>query len=191
MTGVNGFRCSDQRAASGVAAQGRITSRAQELAGPRRSDGGGNLSGYVPCSYVAPTTGIYGVVFYGPAGDGSAADGGLTADINLAAASNFDATQGTSVAAWDLTVRSSASSTTDITGRLFTNALIAFTGGNARPINTQLEVVTLDGFRYRVDTRGLDPNGFAFYGNQVGFLDGDGVTPAVPRRARDDEHAAS
>ena len=74
-------------------------------------------------------------------------------------------------------MRSSASSTTDITGRLFTNALIAYTGGNGRPVNTQLEVVTLDGFRYQVATRGLDPNGFAFYGNQVGFLDGDGATP--------------
>jgi uncharacterized repeat protein (TIGR01451 family) len=177
VTGVNGFRCSDQRTASGIAAQGRITSRAQELAGPQAVDGSGNLSGYVPCSYVAPATGIYGVVFYGQAGDGSAADGGPTADINLTAASNFDATQGTSVAAWDLTVRSSVSSTTAITGRLFTNALIAFTGGNGRPVNSRLEVVTLDGFRYQVDTRGLDPNGFAFYGNQVGFLDGDGVTP--------------
>jgi uncharacterized repeat protein (TIGR01451 family) len=177
VSGVNGFRCSDQRTASGIAAQGRITSRAQELAGPQAVDGSGNLSGYVPCSYVAPTTGIYGVVFYGPAGDGSAADGGPTADINLTAASNFDATQGTSVAAWDLTVRSSVSSTTNLTGRLFTNALIAFTGGNGRPVNTRLDVVTLDGFRYQVDTRGLDPNGFAFYGNQAGFLDGDGVTP--------------
>ena len=81
-------------------------------------------------SYVAPATGIYGVVFYGPAGDGRPPTAARTADINLAAPSNFDATQGTSVAAWDLTVRSSASSTTDITGRLFTNALIAFTGGN-------------------------------------------------------------
>lgn len=177
MSGVNGFRCSDQRTASGIASQGRITSRAQELAGSQAVDGSGNLSGYVPCSYVAPTTGIYGVVFYGPAGDGSAADGGPTADIDLAAVSNFDATQGTSVAAWDLTVRSSISSTTNLTGRLFTNALIGFTGGNGRPVNSRLEVVTLDGFQYQVDTRGLDPNGFAFYGNQVGFLDGDGVTP--------------
>ncbi len=177
VTGVNGFRCSDQRTASGIAAQGRITSRAQELAGPQAVDGSGNLPGYVPCSYVAPTTGIYGVAFYGPAGDGSGVDGGVTADINLAAAANFDATQGTSIAAWDLTVRSSVSSTTGVTGRLFTNALIAFTGDNGRPVNARLEVVTLDGFHYRVDTRGIDPNGFAFYGNQVGFLDGDGVTP--------------
>ena len=177
VAGVNGFRCSDQRAISLNPAQGKITSRAQELAGPQSADGTGNLSGYVPCFYVAPATGIYGVVFYGPAGEGSSADGGPTGDITLAAAANFNATQGTSVAAWDLTVRSSASSTTAITGRLFTNALIAFTGDNGRPINSTVQVVTLDGFRYRTDTRGVDPNGFAFYGNQIGFLDGDGTTP--------------
>ena len=177
VTGTNGFRCSDQRTSSGIAAQGRITSRAQELAGPQAADGTGNLGGYVPCFYVAPATGMYGVVFYGPAGDGSATDGGPTGDIDLASAANFDATQGTSIAAWDLTVRSSVSSTTDLDGRLFTDALIAFTGGNGRPINVSLDVVTLDGFRYRTDTRGIDPNGFAFYGNQVGFLDGDGKSP--------------
>jgi uncharacterized repeat protein (TIGR01451 family) len=177
VTGSNGFRCSDQRVSSGIAAQGRITSRAQELAGPQAADGSGNLGGYVPCFYVAPMTGIYGVAFYGPAGDGSAVDGGPTGDIDLTSAANFDATQGTSIAAWDLTVRSSISSITDLDGRLFTNALIAFTGGNGRPIDVSLDVVTLDGFRYRTDTRGIDPNGFAFYGNQAGFLDGDGKSP--------------
>ncbi len=176
-TGVNGFRCSDQRTTSGIAAQGRITSRAQELAGAQAVDGSGNLAGYVPCSYVAPVTGIYGVVFYGPDGAGSATDGGPTGQTGLASASNFDATQGSSIAAWDVTVRANASSTADITGRLFTTALIAFTGANGRPINVSVDVVTLDGFRYRTDTRGIDPNGFAFYGNQAGFLDGDGSSP--------------
>ena len=74
-TGTNGFKCSDQRTASGIAAQGRITTRAEELAGPQAVSGGGNPSGYVPCSYVAPSTGLYNVVFYGPAGDGGSADG--------------------------------------------------------------------------------------------------------------------
>jgi uncharacterized repeat protein (TIGR01451 family) len=176
-TGVSGFRCSDQRTASGNAAQGVIASRAEELSGPQSADGTGNLAGYVPCTYVAPTTGIYGVVFYGPSGDGSAVDGGPTGEINLTSAANFGAAQGTSVAAWDLTVRSSASSTSDLAGRLFTTALIAFTGSNARPINVSVDVVTLDGYRYRTDTRGLDPNGFAFYGNEEGFYDGDGTSP--------------
>src|SRR5690606_1470691 len=30
-------------------------------------------------------------------------------------------------------------------------------------------------FRYRVNTKGLDGNGFAYYGNRVGFLDADGT----------------
>ncbi len=37
--------------------------------------------------------------------------------------------------------------------------------------------VTQDGFQYKIDLRGLDPNGFILYGNTVGFLDPDGVTP--------------
>ena len=97
-SGTNGFKCSVQRTASGVAAQGMITSRAQELAGPQAVSGGGNPTGYVPCSYVAPSTGLYNVVFYGPAGDGGNTDGGVAADVNLAAAGDFSAAQGTSVA---------------------------------------------------------------------------------------------
>ncbi len=176
-TGTNGFRCSDQRTASGVPAQGRITSRALELAGAQAVSGGGNPTGYVPCSFVAPATGLYGVVFYGPDGDGGDTDGGVSGQINLTSASNFDASQRTSVAAWDISVRTNATSTTDLAGRVFTKALVAYTGGNPRPINVSVNVVTSDGFRYRTDTRGLDPNGFAFYGNEFGFLDGDGTTP--------------
>ena len=175
--GTNGFTCSAQRTASGVAAQGRITSRAQELAGPQAVSGGGNPTGYVPCSYVVPTTGIYHAAFYGPAGDGSTADGGVAADVNLTAAGDFDASQGSSIAAWDLTVRSSTTSTANIDGRLFTYALAAFTGGNGLPLNQTLYVVTTDGYRYRTDTRGLDPNGYLFYGSRTGFLDSDGITP--------------
>jgi uncharacterized repeat protein (TIGR01451 family) len=176
-TGVNGFRCSDQRTSSGNAAQGRITSRALEIAGAQAVSGGGNPSGYIPCSYVAPTSGLYGVVFYGPSGDGSDVDGGVSGETTLASSSNFDATQATSIAAWDITVRPDATSTTGAVGRLFTKALAAYTAGNGRPINVSVNVVTTDGFRYRTDTRGLDPNGFAFYGNQVGFFDGDGTSP--------------
>ncbi len=176
-TGANGFRCSDQRAGSGMAAQGRITTRAQELAGAQAVIGGGNPTGYVPCSYVTPVSGIYGVAFFGPSGDGVDADGGVTGETSLSSAANFDASQATTVAAWDITVRADGTSTADLTGRVFTKALVAYTAGNGRPINVSVDVVTSDGFRYRTDTRGLDPNGFAFYGNQLGFLDGDGATP--------------
>ena len=175
--GTNGFECSVQRATPGDPARGMITSRAQEKAGPQAVTGGGNPTGYVPCSYVAPSTGIYNVVMYGPAGGASAADGTVTADIDMAGANDFNSTQGTSIAGWDVTVRDSGTSTTDIKGRLFTYALAAFTGGNGLPVNQTFFVTTTDGFRYRTDTNGLDPNGFLIYGNRKGFLDADGVSP--------------
>ena len=173
-SGVNGFTCSAQRVASGVAAQGRITSRALELAGPQSADGTGNTGGYVPCTYPVPATGIYQVAFYGTAGPNAATDGGPTGDITMAGANNFSTTQGTSVSAWDLTVRADAASTTDIPGRIFTYALAQFTGGNGRPVFESLYVTTDDGYEYRVDTRGLDPNGFIMFGSRTGFLDPNG-----------------
>jgi CshA-type fibril repeat protein len=175
--GTNGFLCSAQRTASGIAGQGMITSRALESAGPQAVGGGGNPTGYIPCHYTAPSTGFYNLAMYGPAGDGADADGGPTADIDLGSASNFNATQGTSVSAWDVTVRADDTSTSDINGRLFTYALAAFTGGNGRPVNQRVYVTTTDGFQYQTDTNGLDPNGFLMYGNQRGFLDADGSTP--------------
>jgi hypothetical protein len=81
-TGVNGFRCSDQRAGSGIAAQGRITTRAQELAGAQAVSGGGNPTGYVPCSYAAPVSGVYGIAFYGPSGAAADVDGGVTGEMH-------------------------------------------------------------------------------------------------------------
>lgn len=178
ITPATGFRCSDQRALTGTAGQGQITTRAQELAGPRSADGLGNSpAGYIPCTYVAPSQGIYNVVMYGTDGVSSATDGGPTADIDLASANNFNATQGSSISAWDVTVRANAASVANIPGRLFTYALASFTGNNARPVNEKFYVTTTDGFEYRTDTKGLDPNGFLLYGNQRGFLDADGVTP--------------
>jgi len=172
--GVNGFTCSHERTVSGTAGQGQITTRVQELAGPQAVTGGGNPSGYIPCDYTAPATGIYNVVMYGPDGSSSAADGTVSPNINVV---DTAASQGSSVSAWDITVRADDTSTTDIDGRLFTYALAAFTGGNGLPVNMRVYVTTTDGFRYATDTNGLDPNGFLLYGNQQGFLDADGVTP--------------
>ena len=81
------------------------------------------------------------------------------------------ALSGNSVSVWDVTVRSDATSTTDINGRLFTYAFIGFTGGNSRPVYSTHYYVTNDGYRYAQDLRGLDPNGYALYANTFGFLD--------------------
>ncbi|MBD2492991.1 lamin tail domain-containing protein [Nostoc sp. FACHB-280] len=156
---------------------GRITSRTLELAGPRSADGTGNTSGYIPCVYQAPTTGVYTIVFSGPSGENSNNETASTGEIELTSANNFNGQQSTSVAAWDVTVRSSASSTTDINGRLFSYYFAFFTGDNGRYLNFPVYPVTTDGYQYEIKLRGTDPNGFILYGNQVGFYDSDGKTP--------------
>lgn len=169
------FSCNAQR----TGAQGQITSRAAELAGPDTIPAGGVPGGYVPCHYTAPSTGIYNIAFLGPAGFAlnPDADGTVGADVALTNANDFSAAQGTSVAAWDATVRSSLTSTANITGRVFTYYLALFTGGNGLPVFPTVFAVTGDGYRYQVDLRGMDPNGWLVYGNQRGFLDSDGATP--------------
>ncbi len=163
--------------ATSQAGKGKITSRALELAGPKSADGTGNTGGFAPAFYVAPTSGIYSVIFYGTDGANSAGNGGVTGDVSLASANNFNTTQGSSVAAWDVTVRDSAASTTDLDGRLFSDYLALFTGGNGLPLYSTVYAATTDGYQYRIDLKGLDPNGFIIYGNQIGFLDADGLSP--------------
>lgn len=175
------FSCAQQRAALGNPDQGRIRSRAQELAGPDtivdpNTAAPGNVvpSGYVPCFYIAPETGVYNVVFYGPLGGNSDSERAPTGEIELTSPDNFDDQQFTSVAAWDVTVRSSLTSTDDINGRLFADYVTQFTGANPRPVYSTLFAITRDGYQYQTDLRGLDPNGFILYANDVGFLDSDG-----------------
>jgi uncharacterized repeat protein (TIGR01451 family) len=178
------FRCSTQRTATGNNNQGRIPNRAQELAGPdtitnavTATPGTTITNGYIPCYYQAPSSGIYYVVVTGSSGDNSDAQNTPAGEISPANGSNFSNTQNTNIAAWDITVRNSLTSTTDINGRLFTDYVALFTGDNGRPINSSLYIATPDGYRYRTDLNGLDPNGFVLYGNDVGFYNSDGITP--------------
>lgn len=157
--------------------KGVITSRAQELAGPRSANGIGNVSGFAPAYYVAPTTGIYSVVFYGTTGGNDPGNGGPVGDITMANAGDFSTAQGSSVAAWDVTVRGSVASTTDVTGRVFAYYLALFTGSNGLSLYGTLYAATTDGYQYKVALNGVDPNGFIIYGNQVGFYDSDGKSP--------------
>ena len=171
------FSCNTQRLALGApAGQGQLTTRAQELAGPQTPIGSVG-PGYVPCDYVAPLTGIYSVAFLGPLGANDNSDGTVAGDIALAQPDDKNANQGTSIAAWDATVRDNLASTVDVKGRVFTYYLALFTGDNGLPVDPSIYAVTSDAYQYKVDLRGMDPNGWLVYGNQVGFLDPDGTTP--------------
>lgn len=163
--------------------QGQITTRAQELAGPLP-----NAGGYDSCVYVAPATGVYDVVFFGPEGANGGPPPGAaqfpTGEIDLADANNFNANQSSHVAAWDVTVREDPNgdglpndNTPDLTGRLFTFYLTLFAGANGRPLGSTIFAVTTDGYIYETDFAQIDPNGFILYGNRAGFLEPDGATP--------------
>lgn len=178
LPGAASFSCETQRTSAGApAGQGMLTTRAQELAGPDTIPTGGVAGGYVPCHYQAPSTGVYSIVFAGPVGLNGNTDGTIGADVALTNANDTSAAQGTSVAAWDATVRANLTSTTNITGRVFTYYLALFTGGNGLPVFPTVYAATGDGYRYQVDLRAMDPNGWLVYGNQRGFLDSDGTTP--------------
>ena len=146
-----------------------LNTRAKELAGPLPAAGG-----YTPCVYVAPETGTYWVAMYGPNGVNGNSDG----DAGTIDAPNVTSTQNSGVSMFDITVRNAANTVT-YPGRVFVDYLAQITGGNgtSRRINSTMYSVTTEGFIYQVDMRGLDPNGYIFYGNRVGFLDPDGKTP--------------
>ena len=193
------FSCVTQRGVTANPNQGQITSRAQELAGPdtiadplTASPGNAIPNGFVPCFYIAPQTGIYHVVFHGPAGANSDIDISPTGEIDLTSPANFNAQQGTSIAAWDVTVRSSLTSTNDINGRLFVDYLTQYAGGWPRPVNSTYLVITRDGYVYQTNLRQLDANGFIVYANSVGFFNSDGsplyhdvvADPSLPQQQK-------
>jgi hypothetical protein len=165
------FSCAAAGLAVGNPNLGRIATREQELAGPNTSN---NLvpNGYTPCVYQAPMDGVYHVVFHGPYGGNSDGDIPPSATIEATAA-DFDGRQGTSITAWDLTIRGDLASTAEFTGRAFSYYLAMYTGGNGRNVGLNGYVATRDGFIYRYEFDS-DPNGFLIYSNQRGFLDSDG-----------------
>lgn len=157
---------------------GVITSRTQELAGAQAPLGGGNPTGYPPCVFSATATGIHNVAMYGPLGNHPSNTNGVPGlDVALTDPLNFNGEQKTTISAWDLTVRSDLTSTVDIEGRVFTYVLSLLTANNSLPVFLSFYAVVPDGYVYRVDTRGMDPNGWVMYGNKVGFYDSDKATP--------------
>lgn len=177
---ANGFSCTAQRDA--VPGVGRISSRAEELAGPLPNPGG-----YNPCVYVAPVTGLYFVAFIGPSGPNSTTVPVVSGSFDPTP-SDVGPLQYTSVTAWDATVRNAG---VEQPGRLFAYYYTAITGGGARPVTGSGYVVTNTGFRYRVTFTG-DPFGFLFYANQLGFqINRPGQPPLPLYRALVADPAAS
>jgi fimbrial isopeptide formation D2 family protein/uncharacterized repeat protein (TIGR01451 family) len=160
--------CKAQQSGKGV-----MTTRAQEIAGPLPTAGG-----YDPCTFTVPTDGIYQVAFYGPDGKNGSAD---PVGTNISATDTISVSnpvitteQRSTVAMWDITVRSSTSSTADINGRVFTDYVALIMSSNGRQLKSDLYILTNDGYRYRTALNGLDPNGFIFFANEQGLLQPNG-----------------
>ncbi|MGQ0798792.1 MAG: hypothetical protein ACT4NL_01590, partial [Pseudomarimonas sp.] len=168
--GAANYTCSAASAGAnfGGAGRGIITTRASELAGPNSANNVATVaSGWSPCAYQAPTTGIYGVRFTGATSGTSA--------LAVTAASANPQILANEVAAWEVQVRSSAAnSLADINGRVFTYAWVGRTGGNGvtARLNHILFYITQDGYRYRQRMNGIDPFAYSLYGNAQGFIDG-------------------
>jgi uncharacterized repeat protein (TIGR01451 family) len=99
------FDCNTDSSTPG---RGVLNSRAKELAGP------GGPTGYTPCSFTAPATGIYAVLLFSvdPTNQSGVANGTLGSP-------NVSATQKTYLTVWDVTVVRPDGSRA--AGRVFTN----------------------------------------------------------------------
>ncbi|KYC35370.1 hypothetical protein WA1_05965 [Scytonema hofmannii PCC 7110] len=152
---------------------GFIDTLAKEQAGPLP-----NAGGYDPCSFVATETGVYEVEFHAPE-LGSDQKNPPTRATN--AAFPTDATQTSTVAAWDITVRDSQGNVKP--GRVFTNYLAFNLGTNGLSLNSDFFIQTKDGYLYRTAMNGVDPFGFIFFANSRGYKDGDSTLYRSTRAA--------
>ncbi|AFZ01189.1 DUF11 domain-containing protein [Calothrix sp. PCC 6303] len=148
--------------------KGILDTRAKEIAGPLPTTGG-----YTPCTYTAPASGVYQVVFYGTDGKTSTTDPTTANGVDYITNPLTTAAQKSAVSMWDITVRSSATSTSDIKGRVFTDYIALNMGANNRYLKSNIYILTDDGYRYSTDLsvgRGIDPYGFLFFANEKGLL---------------------
>ncbi|MGF1503748.1 MAG: hypothetical protein ACFB51_01225, partial [Anaerolineae bacterium] len=150
--------CNVQASGSGL-----IDTLAKEDAGPLP-----NTGGYDPCILLPGQTGIYEFEFYAPATSGNPPLTGVNDPFPT------DGTQGSTVAAWDVTVLATPGDAgTEVTGRVFANNLSLNMGANGAALNPTLYVLTEDGYLYIVDLNSIDPFGFIFFSNNTGFKDAD------------------
>jgi uncharacterized repeat protein (TIGR01451 family) len=140
---------------------GNIANRTQET--------NGSGIGYTPCTVTvtAATEGVWEIDFISPNPTGT------SNPANIVATGNWtQSTSWSSVSAWDITVRSSSG--IEIKGRTFANAIAWNMGGlgGAIGVSSLLYALTKDGYQYSIDLNGLDPNGFVFFANNLGFQNG-------------------
>jgi hypothetical protein len=156
--------------------KGLLTTANQEAFGPKVT---ALDAGYDSCKYTVPSTGggIYTVIMTGPSGIVSGSQSGTA----ISATAPVLTDQAAAVALWDVTVRTNATSATNLKGRMFVDKLALYMVSNNRYLRSELFILTDGGYRYSTDlsplsttSQGLDPNGFIFLANDRGVLNPSG-----------------
>ncbi|OOQ59973.1 gliding motility-associated C-terminal domain-containing protein [Mucilaginibacter pedocola] len=146
---------------------GRLSTLAQELAGPLP-----NAGGYQPFTQTvqAGQEGIWEVDFVSPT-NGTDLGGNPPA---IAVSAQWVQPNNRYVAAFDVSVRN-AENSAFLTGRVFTNVLSGILGTFNVGFNAVLHILTKDGYRYTLDNNGQAGNGFTFFVNNKGLRNTDGT----------------
>lgn len=141
---------------------GLIANRTQEVAGPLP-----NANGYTPYTRtVQPAeAGVWEVDFI-------AQNGGVPSEnpVPIAANANWTQFSGQHIAAFDITVRTAANVT--VNGRVYTNIFSGILGSFDAGFNGVFQVLTKDGYTYKLENNGQAGNGFSFFVNNKGFRNG-------------------
>lgn len=148
--------------------KGHITSRAQEVNGPKLNDAdASDAARYEPLSFTASETGTYSFVFLSRTGTNAT----VPVTANVSASWN----QGSfGIAAWDITVVGLNEDDTEYevkSGRMWADFIPITTGGNGpdKKSSFNMYVLTDDSYQYKVSFNEIDPFGFIFFANHMGF----------------------
>lgn len=155
---------------------GRITSRNEELAGPKLTATDATTNRYTPIYYSVQKEGIYKVEFWPRTSVSSNYDNSTRSGSADAAWTNWNTgnTNSSYIAAWDISVINSGK-TAFITGRVYANILnmgILANATTAGGYYGKMYVLTKDGYIYLVDNNGNNGIVFSFFVNNNGFVKG-------------------
>ena len=147
-------QCSDQGAGTGL-----IQNRAQEVAGAAPFA----AAGYTPCtlSVGAGQMGIWLVTFTSPL------VGGGDPSARAAESAWVQPADVSAIAAWDITV--AGVDGLEKKGRAYASYLPLTMAQLERPLNSELYVLTQDGYQYRWNLNGVQPTTFILFSNKKGF----------------------
>lgn len=157
---------------------GRISTRAQELAGPKLTATDNTTNRYLPIYYTVPAggDGIYKVEFWSKTTTEMISTNGLVNTMANAQWNSWNSgnAKSTHIGAWDVSVINTAK-TGYINGRVYVNLLnmrIEGSSSASEGFYGKMYVLTKDGYTYRVDNNGNNGILFAFFVNNNGFVKG-------------------